>query len=106
MPDPNTNATLSSYRYTKNLSAVPTAKWIWDGPANTSDCSMSISVETTFKSKCLNQPLTLWAAADNSYNATLSLLDTGTSIGTLSGFNWTKPNSLNISTVGMVCGNK
>jgi hypothetical protein len=67
---------------------------------------MNITVESLFTSKCLNQPLTVWAAADNSYNATLSLADTGASLGTMSGADWSVPNNRTISTVGLLCGNK
>lgn len=65
---------------------------------------MSITIEAIITPKCLNEPLVFWGAADNTYTAILSIASTGTTLGTTSGNNWDVPNSLTVSTVGMVCG--
>lgn len=49
----------------RNLSAVSSARWIWDDPGNTTTCNMNITVQETFTIKCLNKPMKVYIAADN-----------------------------------------
>ena len=38
-------AAYAAHIYPRNLSAVPSARWIWDGPGNVNGCYMDITVE-------------------------------------------------------------
>ena len=53
-PGPPRNAAYQNYVYPHSLSAVPSARWIWDGPGTTADCNMNITVYENFTIKCLN----------------------------------------------------
>lgn len=57
--------------YPQNLTEVPSARWIWDGTGDTATCNMNITVEETFTVKCLDEPMTVYIAADNMYSATI-----------------------------------
>lgn len=39
------NAAYAGYPYPQNISEVPSARWIWDGPGNVNGCYMDITVE-------------------------------------------------------------
>lgn len=90
-------AEYAAYNYPINISAVPTARWIWDGPGNTIDCKMNITVKHEFTIKCLNEPLKLYISADNWY--VFQLLGT-----TGNGTDWSPPKEFSVSTVGVSCG--
>lgn len=62
-------AAYSQYSYPHNLSAVASARWIWDGPGNTADCNMNITVKEDFTIKCLDEPMKVYIAADNYYTS-------------------------------------
>lgn len=90
-------ATYAATAYKQNLSVVPEARWVWDGPGNNAGCTMRITVEENVTVKCLNQPLTAYIAADNEYtfNA-LGISGTATGLYT--------PETYNIPTNGVACG--
>lgn len=97
-PGPPRYAEYNLYPYPHNLSAVPSARWIWDGPGTTADCNMNITVYETFTIKCLDAPMTVYIAADNYY--TSEILDV---LG--AGNNWAASEVYNVPTTGIACGN-
>jgi hypothetical protein len=68
-PGPSHPAAYSYYNYPHHVDAVPSARWIWDGPGDSANCSMDITVQEVFTMKCLNRPMTVYIAADNSYKS-------------------------------------
>jgi hypothetical protein len=75
-------AAYASYTYPFNITDVPSARWIWDGPGNTTTCNMNITVEEVFTIKCLNMPMAIKIAADNLYTVTV--------LNTTAEGNWSK----------------
>jgi hypothetical protein len=96
-PGPPRNAAYQNYVYPHSLSAVPSARWIWDGPGTTADCNMNITVYENFTIKCLNEPMTVYIAADNYYTATM-LNITG------SGNDWSASEVYVVPTTDIACG--
>ena len=95
-PGPPRYAAYAAQVYPQNLTAVPSARWIWDGPGDTANCNMNITVEETFTIKCLNEPMKVYIAADNWYTSEiLGVLGTGN--------NWAASEIYNIPTIGIAC---
>jgi hypothetical protein len=83
--------------YTRNLTDVPSARWIWDGPGNTSTCNMNITVQETFTIQYLNQPILVYVGVDNWYTSEiLGVAGTGS--------DWSNAEIYNVSTAGQACG--
>lgn len=87
-----------AYAYPSKITQVPEADWIWAGYGNDKFCPMEIVIEDQVSVTCLMQPIVLYAAADNFFNATFF----GESFV---GDHWSRPVSKSIDPKGKVCSN-
>lgn len=90
------NATYVAYVYSHNITASPSARWIWDGPGNNAGCNPNITIEHNFTIRCLNEPLKAYVSADNSY--TCNILGVSGA-----GNDWRETSVYTVPTTGMTC---